>query len=96
MKQLQHRSETPETLETYICNIGKENAGLVDFGRRGQSRRRAPPALLALMGALSSAEEDLRRHDTCAPTAMAGSAVRPTAMGDGQMAREQAAQVIGT
>jgi hypothetical protein len=32
MKRLQHASET---LETYICNIGKGKAGLVDFSRRG-------------------------------------------------------------
>jgi hypothetical protein len=35
MKLLQHASET---LETYICNIGKGKAGLVDFSRRGRSR----------------------------------------------------------
>jgi hypothetical protein len=35
-----------------------------------------------LVGALGLAKENLRRHDTCAPAAMAGSAVHPTAMDD--------------
>jgi len=35
------------------------------------SGARAPPVPSALVGALGSAEEDLRRHGTCAPAAMA-------------------------
>jgi hypothetical protein len=52
MKLLQHTSETSETIKTYICNIGGERPGLIDFGRRGgttQHQRCAralpPPAL---------------------------------------------------
>ena len=41
MKQLQHPSETSETLKTYICNIGEGKAGLVDFGHQDQSQRAA-------------------------------------------------------
>jgi len=59
----------------------------------GSGGTRAPPAPGTLVGALGSAEEDLRHHGTCAPAAMAGSAVRPTAVGDGRTARELAAQV---
>jgi hypothetical protein len=54
------------------------------------------PAPTTLMDALGSAEEDLRRHRTCAPAAMAGLAARPLVMGDGRTARERAAQVTGT
>jgi len=41
MKQLQHPSETSETLKTYICNIGEGKAGLVDFSHQDQSQRAA-------------------------------------------------------
>ena len=51
---------------------------------------RAPPTPAALVGALGSVGEDMRRHGTCAPVA------RPTTMGDGQTPRERAAQVSGT
>jgi hypothetical protein len=37
---------------------------------------RAPPAPAALVGALSSAKEDLRHDSKCAPVAMVGSAAR--------------------
>jgi hypothetical protein len=36
MKQMQHTSETSETLETYIYNIGEGKARPVDSGRRGR------------------------------------------------------------
>jgi hypothetical protein len=51
---------------------------------------RAPQALLALVGALGSTREDLRRL-----VAMAGSAACATTMGDGWTARERVAQVSG-
>jgi hypothetical protein len=38
IKHLQHTSETCETLETYICNIGEGKAGPVDFGHQGGNR----------------------------------------------------------
>jgi hypothetical protein len=47
-----------------------------------------------LVGALGSAEEDLRRHDTCTPAAM-GVSGAPMTMGDGRMTRERAAKVTG-
>jgi hypothetical protein len=50
----------------------------------------------ALVGALGSAGEDMRRHDTFAPAAMARSAAPPTTMGDGWTVRERAAQVTRT
>jgi hypothetical protein len=56
---------------------------------------RAPQALLALVGALGSTREDLRRHGICALVAMAGSAACATTMGDGWTARERVAQVSG-
>jgi hypothetical protein len=68
----------------YICNIGVRARGA-----------RAPPALSALVGALGSAEEDLRRNDKCALAAMARSAACVMAMGDVGTARERA-QVSGT
>jgi hypothetical protein len=87
IKQLQYTSETPETLEAYICNRGGEGWA----GRFWPSRRepaashgaRAPPAPPALMGALGSAGEDMRCHNMCAPTALVGSAACTTTMGDG-------------
>jgi hypothetical protein len=91
---LQHTSKIlSETLETYICNIGE---GKVKACRFQTSRWdlvasggvRAPPAPTMLMGALGLAGEDLRRHGTCVPAAMAGSAAHPTAMGDGRTASE--------
>jgi hypothetical protein len=41
MKLLQHASETFEIIETYICIIGGERPGAVDFDRQGGSWRRA-------------------------------------------------------
>ena len=77
-----------------------EKAGPVDSGYRWEptvSRgARAPPVPAKLVGALGSAGEDLRRHGMCAPTAMTGSAARPTAMGDGRTTRERATQVTRT
>jgi len=100
INQLQHTSETSETRETYICNIGEGRPGqsfpTVGVGANGEPRLRAPPAPATLVDALGSAREDLRRHNTCAPAAMAGSAVHPTAMGDGRMTRERAAHVTRT
>jgi hypothetical protein len=82
MKQLQRISET---LETYICNIreGKPGAGRfrpLRWEPPASRGARAPPAPVVYMGALDSAEEDLRRHDTCAPMAMTGSAACAMAM----------------
>jgi hypothetical protein len=37
-----------------------------------------------LVGALGSVEEDMRRHGTCTPVAMVGSAACAMAMGDGR------------
>jgi len=34
MKQLQHTSQTSETLETYICNIEEERLGAIRQGGR--------------------------------------------------------------
>jgi hypothetical protein len=41
-EQVQHTSETLETLETYICNIGEEEAKPVDSSRRGWGSRPLP------------------------------------------------------
>ena len=97
IKQLQHTSQTSETLETYICNIGEGKPGAGRFRSSGwdpaaSGGTRAPLAPGTLVGALGSAEEDLRRHGTCAPTAMAVSAARPTAMGDERTTSERGAQ----
>jgi len=51
---------------------------------------RAPLAPPTLAGALGSAMEDMRRHDTCAPAAMAGSAAHAMVMGDGRAIGEGA------
>jgi hypothetical protein len=42
---------------------------------------RAPPAPIALVGALGSAREDLSCHDMCALAAMAGPVTRATMIG---------------
>jgi hypothetical protein len=55
------------------------------------SGARAPRVPTMLVGAIGSAGEDLRRHGTCIPADMVGSAARLTAMSDGRTARERAA-----
>jgi hypothetical protein len=82
-----------ETLEIYICNIREGNARPVQnvHSEATATRNvRAPKAPPALVGALGSAEEDLRRHGICAPAAMVGSAACTTEMGDGWMDGEGA------
>jgi hypothetical protein len=54
----------------------------------------APLAPTTLVGAHGSTGEDLRRHDTCAPAAMAGSAALP-AMGEGHDAAARRARGEG-
>jgi hypothetical protein len=83
MKQLQHTSEMPKTLKTYICNIGA--IGVRAGGEPRHTRLPAPPTLVG-----GSAGEDLRRHDTCVPAAMAGLAACAMAMGDKRMDGEGA------
>jgi hypothetical protein len=62
----------------------------------GEPWRASTTSAATLVGALGSAGDDLRCHGTCAPAAMAGSAARPTAIGDGRTARERATQVTIT
>jgi len=98
---LQHNYETSQTLETYIFNIGERKVGagrfwLLGWDTAASGSVRAPPAPATLVGALGSAGEDMRHHSTCTPATMVGSAARPTMMGDGWMAREQATQLSGT
>jgi len=65
MKDLKH------TFATY----GRGRPRPVNFGHReGSGGTRAPPELATLVRVLGSAEEDLRRHDTYAPTVMVESA----------------------
>jgi hypothetical protein len=54
---------------------------------------RAPLALPALMDALGSGGEDMRRHGTCAPTAMARSAACAMTIGDGRTDDEGASGI---
>jgi hypothetical protein len=69
---------------------------LLGWEAAASHRARAPPTLATLMGALGSVGEDLRRHGTCVPVAMAGSAACPTTMGNGRTTGERATQVTGT
>jgi hypothetical protein len=57
---------------------------------------RALPTPATLVGALDSAGEDLRRHDTCAPADMAGVSGAPNGDGRRTSARERATQVTTT
>ena len=78
LKHLQRTSKASKTLETYIYNIEERSLGPVNSSLGvGAGGARAPSARVTLMGALGSAETDLRR--TMAPPAPieAGSAALP-------------------
>jgi hypothetical protein len=75
-------------------HIGEGKDGLVDSGCWRGSRWRATSRehhqhRAALVGALGSAEEDLKHHDMCVPAAMAGLGARAVAMGDGRRGIER-------
>jgi len=75
LKHLQRTSKASKTLETYIYNIEERSLGPVNSSLGvGAGGARAPSARVTLMGALGSAETDLRR--TMAPPAPAEAAAR--------------------
>jgi hypothetical protein len=66
-KQLQHTSETSETLETYICNIGKGKAGAGQFRASmwdpaESDGARAPPAPAAARDNTSTTTIQHQQH----------------------------------
>lgn len=88
---LTHTFERSETLEIGICIIGWREAGVGRFRPLGwepaaSGDAQAPPAPSALVGALSSVRDNMRRPNTCAQPPSEGAA----GMGyDGEASRQR-------
>ena len=86
MKHLQHTSETSETLEIYICNIRERWSGPVDSDHGA----RAPPARVALMGALGSAWDRPKARNGTTSTSRGGRHTRRCGWDYGSKERDRA------